>query len=220
MNFLEFYSSHFVGLTLVIFLLVALLLVGVFFICKKILKENKKLKTPWFEIAPDSVKTAETEDMGKTRLLLKRQMEFVDNYIKGTEPIFLMLTKKVVTESLKNLLLDDITLKTHMISCFTQSETNTLMEILKSYINNLLVMNHIGTNKEKIESYAKNHVSQLAGITKQFYCECYNKLSGDVCVDTLQYWKEINIEPMGWTYDRLLEILIGVAELRYSDFNK
>ena len=219
MSFLEFYSNNFASFTIVIFFLITLILIGIYFIFRKILKNDKRLKTPWFEIAPDSVMNVETEEMGKTRLLLKRQMEYVDNYIKGCQPLFLNLTKLIMIDAMKYLFQTDAPPKTHMMSCLIQSETNALLEKLTSYVNNLLIMNHIGTNKEKIESYAKSHVSQLAGITKQFYCECYNKLSGDICMNISKYWKKLNINPTEWTYEHLVELLIGVSELRYSDFN-
>jgi hypothetical protein len=183
-------------------------------------KSNKKVKTPWFEIAPDSVNAPETEDMGKTRLLLKRQFEYVDNYINGISNTFLALEKCIVDDAMKILFKNESIPKTHMQTCLINSNTNELIQLLKNYLNGLLVINHIGSNKDKIKRYAKSHVCQVVAIAKKHSCDIFCKLSGNICTDSVKYWKEIGIEdPNSWAEHHLTELLLGLSELRYSDFD-
>ena len=87
MTFLEFYDAHFISVTIMITIGTCILVGFIIMLFKTIFKKN--VKTPWFEIAPDSVKVPESEDMAKTRLLLKRQFEYVDHYIDGVSNTFL-----------------------------------------------------------------------------------------------------------------------------------
>ena len=96
MNFLDFYNQHYISLTFIIVILIGIITSLIIYFFRK---SNKKVKTPWFEIAPDSVNTPESEDMGKTRLLLKRQFEYVDNYINGLSNTFLALEKAIVDDA-------------------------------------------------------------------------------------------------------------------------
>ena len=46
------------------------------------------------------------------------------------------------------------------------------------------------------------------------------KLSGAICTDSKKYWEEIGIDdPTLWAETHLTELLIGLSELRYSDFD-
>ena len=149
MNFLDFYNRHYISMTIIVILLVAIVTFVIIYFLRK---SNKKVKTPWFEIAPDSVNVPETEDMGKTRLLLKRQFEYVDNYINGLSNTFLALEKLIVDDAMQVLFQDGKVPKTHMQTCLISSNTNELIQQLKNYLNGLLVINHIGSNKDKIKS--------------------------------------------------------------------
>lgn len=217
MNFLEFYNQHYISMTVVLVLLTSAIIGGVIYLFRK---SNKKVKTPWFEIAPDSVNTPESEDMGKTRLLLKRQFEYVDNYINGLSNTFLALEKVIVDDAMNVLFQDCNIPKTHMQTCLINSNTNELIQQLKNYINGLLVINHIGSNKDKIKRYAKSHTCQVVAITKKHACDLFCKLSGVICTDSIKYWKKIGIEdPTAWAESNLIELLLGLSELRYSDFD-
>lgn len=217
MNFLEFYNQHYISMTVIFVLLASVIIGGVIYLFHK---SNKKVKTPWFEIAPDSVNTPESEDMGKTRLLLKRQFEYVDNYINGLSNTFLALEKIIVDDAMKVLFQDSNIPKTHMQTCLISSNTNELIQQLKNYINGLLVINHIGSNKEKIKKYAKSHTCQVVAISKKHACDLFCKLSGTICTDSIKYWRKIGIEdPTAWAETHLIELLIGLSELRYSDFD-
>ena len=45
-------------------------------------------------------------------------------------------------------------------------------------------------------------------------------MSGTICTDSIKYWKKIGIEdPTAWAETHLTELLIGLSELRYSDFD-
>lgn len=217
MNFLEFYNQHYISLTFIIVILVGIVTSLIIYFFRK---SNKKVKTPWFEIAPDSVNVPESEDMGKTRLLLKRQFEYVDNYINGLTNVFLALEKVIVDDAMKVLFQENSIPKTHMQTCLINSNTNELIQELKNYINGLLVINHIGSNKEKIKRYAKSHVCQVVAITKKHCCDLFCKLSGTICTSTTEYWQKIGItDPSLWAETHLNELLIGLSELRYSDFD-
>lgn len=217
MNFLEFYNQHFLSLSLII-TFVMLSTVGSFIYFLH--NSNKKVKTPWFEIAPDSVNTPESEDMGKTRLLLKRQFEYVDNYINGISNVLLALEKVIVDDAMRVLFKEQNVPKTHMQTCLINSNTNELIQELKNYLNGLLVINHIGSNKDKIKRYAKSHTCQVVAITKKHACDLFCKLSGTICTDSKKYWKEIGIDdPTSWAEIHLTELLLGLSELRYSDFD-
>lgn len=217
MNFLEFYNQHYISMTVIFVLLASVIIGGVIYLFHK---SNKKVKTPWFEIAPDSVNTPESEDMAKTRLLLKRQFEYVDNYINGLSNTFLALEKIIVDDAMKVLFQDSNIPKTHMQTCLISSNTNELIQQLKNYINGLLVINHIGSNKEKIKKYAKSHTCQVVAISKKHACDLFCKLSGTICTDSIKYWRKIGIEdPTAWAETHLIELLIGLSELRYSDFD-
>ena len=110
--------------------------------------------------------------------------------------------------------------KTHMQTCLINSNTNELVQLFKNYLNGILVINHIGSDKEKIKRYAKSHVCQVSAIAKKHVCDLYCKLSGAICTDSLKYWKEIGIDdPNAWAEARLVELLLGLSELRYSDFD-
>lgn len=217
MNFLDFYNQHYISLTFIIISLVGCVVLSIVYFFRK---SDKKIKTPWFEIAPDSVNVPESEDMGKTRLLLKRQFEYVDNYINGLSNTFLALEKVIVEDAMKVLFQDGKVPKTHMQTCLISSNTNELIQQLKNYINGLLVINHIGSNKDKIKRYAKSHVCQVVAITKKHACDLFCKLSGAICTDSKKYWNSIGIsDPNSWAEIHLTELLIGLSELRYSDFD-
>ena len=217
MNFLDFYNQHFESVTL---LLVFIIGGAVVLLVRYFKESNKKVKTPWFEIAPDSVNTPESEEMGKTRLLLKRQFDYVDNYINGISNILLALDKATVTDAMSVLFKDGAVPKTHMQTCLINSNTNELVQLFKNYLNGILVINHIGSDKEKIKRYAKSHVCQVSAIAKKHVCDLYCKLCGAICTDSLKYWKEIGInDPNAWAEARLVELLLGLSELRYSDFD-
>ena len=217
MNFLDFYNQHYISLTFIIIILVGIVTALIIYFFRK---SNKKVKTPWFEIAPDSVNTPESEDMGKTRLLLKRQFEYVDNYINGLSNTFLALEKVIVDDAMQVLFQDGKVPKTHMQTCLINSNCNELIQQLKNYINSLLVINHIGSNKDKIKRYAKSHTCQVVAISKKHACDLFCKLSGTICTDSLKYWQKIGIEdPTSWAETNLTELLLGLSELRYSDFD-
>lgn len=217
MTFLEFYNAHYVSMSLIFIVGITLIVGSVIYFLRN---SNKKVKTPWFEIAPDSVNSPETEDMGKTRLLLKRQFEYVDNYINGISNTFLALEKVIVDDAMRVLFQEQDVPKTHMQTCLINSNTNELVQQLKNYLNSLLVINHIGSNKEKIKRYAKSHTCQIVAITKKHACDIFCKLSGVICTDSRKYWKEIGIEdPTSWAEMHLTELLLGLSELRYSDFD-
>lgn len=221
-SFLELWENHFIPMTAIVVVFGLILSCIIVFIIGLIIQKlsNKKVKTPWFEIAPDSVNTPESEDMGKTRLLLKRQFEYVDNYIDGLSNTFLALEKVIVDDAMRALFNEDKIPKTHMMTCLISSNTNELIQQLKNYINGLLVINHIGSNKDKIIKYAKSHTCQVVAITKKQSCDLFSKLSGLICTDSRKYWREIGIEdPNEWGENKLTELLIGISELRYSDFD-
>lgn len=220
MGFLEFYSQHFTSLT-VIFITVIVVFIGIIIYLSSIIKKSKSIKTPWFEIAPDSVKTPESEEAGKTRLLLKRQSDYLALALEGMLPTFSALTNEIVLQSMKILFNNEDIPKTHMQTCLIQSSTDNVIEKLKNYITNLLVVNHIGTDKEKIVLYAKAHVIPTMSIIKNAYCELFSKLSGQICIDLKPYFKNIGINDMNeWIEDQLIILLINISELRYSDFKK
>lgn len=221
MNFLDFYSKHYVSFTVIVVLLVLGIIGGIIGgLVYLFQKSNKKVKTPWFEIAPDSINTPESEDMGKTRLLLKRQFDYIDNYINGLSNIFLALEKGIIDDAMNVLFQDGKVPKTHMQTCLINSNTNELIQLLKNYINGLLVINHIGSNKEKIKKYAKSHTCQVVAIVKKHSCDIFCKLSGVICTDSKKYWVSIGInDPILWAESHLCELLIGLSELRYSDFD-
>ena len=217
MNFLDFYNQHYISFSIIIVAVIASVITQIIYFLKK---SNKKVKTPWFEIAPDSVNTPESEDMAKTRLLLKRQFEYVDNYINGLSNTFLALEKVIVDDAMTVLFQDGNIPKTHMQTCLINSNTNELIQQLKNYINSLLVINHIGSNKDKIKRYAKSHTCQVVAISKKHACDLFCKLSGTICTDSLKYWQKIGIEdPTAWAESNLTELLLGLSELRYSDFD-
>lgn len=218
MTFLEFWNGHFIGLTVGMVIAVIAVVTLVIYLVRK--SKIKNLKTPWFEIAPDSVNVPESEEMGKTRLLLKRQFDYVDNYIDGLTSTFLALEKEIVSDALHVLFKEPLVPKTHMETCLINSNVNEVIQLLKNYINGILVINHIGSNKEKIKKYAKSHVCQVVAIVKKHSCDMFCKLSGVICTDSMKYWKSIGIEnPQEWAEHCLVELLIGLSELRYSDFD-
>lgn len=220
MTFLDFWNTHFISLTTIAFLGIITLIILVILFCKNISKKN--VKTPWFEIAPDSVEEPESEDMAKTRLLLKRQFEYVENYIDGVFNVFSSLQKEIIQGAMKALFGEDnVKPKTHIETCLVNSSTEEIVQKLKNYIESLLVINHIGTDKDKIKKYAKSHVCQIVAIVKKHNYELYSKVSGNICMDLIPYWKNIGInDPNEWAEIHLYNILIGISELRYSDFDK
>lgn len=220
MTFLEFYDSHFVALTASFVVCTILAMVLICILIKNIKKQ--KVKTPWFEIAPDSVNTPESEDMGKTRLLLKRQFEFAEHYIDGIENTFLALEREIIRGAIQSIFGDtQVKPKTHIETCLVNASTEEIMQKLKNYINSLLVINHIGTDKDKIKKYAKSHTCQVVAIVKKHNYELYSKVSGNICLDLLPYWKNIGIDnPYEWAEHHLHNVLIGICELRYSDFDE
>ena len=144
----------------------------------------------------------------------------MDNYINGLSNTFLALEKAIVDDAMRVLFQDGSIPKTHMQTCLISSNTNELIQQLKNYINGLLVINHIGSNKDKIKRYAKSHTCQVVAITKKHACDLFCKLSGTICTDSIKYWKKIGIEdPTSWAEINLTELLIGLSELRYSDFD-
>ncbi len=219
MNFLEFYNSHFMSLTILFILLFICIGIVGSIILKKIGK--RKIKTPWFEIAPDSVKIPESEEMAKTRLLLKRQFEYVEHYIDGVTNTFLALEKEIIRGAMMTIFGDNYSARTHMETCLVNSSTEEIVQKLKNYIESLLVINHIGTDKEKIKRYAKSHTNQVVAIVKKHNYDLFSKLSGNICLDLLIYWRNIGINnPSDWAENHLYQILIGITELRYSDFDE
>jgi len=219
MNFLDFYNQHFTSVT-VLFIFILAIFIS---ICGIILKRfiNHKIKTPWFEIAPDSVKMPESDDMGKTRLLLKRQFEYVEHYMDGISNVILALEKEIIRGAMMTIFDDKCPAKTHMETCLVNSSTEEIMQKLTNYIESLLVINHIGTDKEKIKRYAKSHTNQVSAIVKKHNYDLFSKLSGNICLDLLGYWQNIGIgNPYDWAENHLYQILIGISELRYSDFDK
>ena len=219
MNFYEFYNMYFISLTIVLVILIFIML-GICVGLYKKFKKIGKFKTPWFEIAPDSVNIPESEDMGKTRLLLKRQFDYVDNYIDGISNTFLALEKVIVDDAMKVLFKESFVPKTHMQTCLINSNTNELIQLLKNYLNGLLVINHIGSDKDKIKKYAKSHTCQVMAIVKKHVCDIFCKLSGTISIDSKKYWSLIGIDdPVFWAEKHLTELLIGISELRYSDFD-
>ena len=218
MSFLDFWNAHYKSMSFLLAVVAIVVVVTVIFLFKKL--NNRNIKTPWFEIAPDSIKKPETEEMGKTRLLIKRQSDYLDKFMDGIQPVFLALIKEVTEDAMKTLFKNSNPPKTHMMTCLIQSSTNELVKELKYYINNLLVVNHIGADKEKITKYAKGHVTPLIGIAKKSCCDLYSSLSGQICTSTEKYWSKINIEnPRGWAEDQLIKLLLDLSDLRYSDFN-
>lgn len=218
MEGITFTNSQFIILSIILGVLVALVLTLLIHLIRK--SKLKNIKTPWFEIAPDSVNIPESEDMGKTRLLLKRQFEYVNNYIDGITSVFLALEKEIIDDAMNVLFNDKNVPKTHMRTCLINSNTNELIQLLKSYLNGVLVINHIGSDKDKIKRYAKSHVCQVVAIVKKHVCEIFSKLSGNICTDSTKYWNQIGInDPVGWAEGHLIEVLLGISELRYSDFD-
>jgi hypothetical protein len=108
-----------------------------------------------------------------------------------------------------------------METCLVNSSTEEIIQMLKNYIESLLVINHIGTDKDKIKRYAKSHVNQVVAIVKKHNYDLFSKLSGNICLDLLIYWRNIGInDPNEWAETHLYQILIGISELRYSDFDE
>jgi hypothetical protein len=137
MNFLDFYNQHYISLTFIIIILVGVVTSSIIYFFRK---SNKKVKTPWFEIAPDSVNVPESEDMGKTRLLLKRQFEYVDNYINGLSNTFLALEKEIVDDAMRVLFQEKTVPKTHMQTCLINSNTNRNTKVINTIAN--IMSNH------------------------------------------------------------------------------
>lgn len=219
MNFLDFYNAHFISLTV----LMSLLFISMIIMGSIILRKmgERKIKTPWFEIAPDSVKVPESEEMAKTRLLLKRQFEYVEHYIDGVSNVFLALEKEIIRGAMMMIFSDKYNSRTHMETCLVNSSTEEVVQKLKNYIESLLVINHIGTDKDKIRRYAKSHTNQVVAIVKKHNYDLFSKLSGNICLDLLIYWRNIGInDPCDWAENHLYQILIGITELRYSDFDE
>lgn len=219
MNFLDFYNAHFVSITILLVLLfITLIIIGGIILRKM---GDRKIRTPWFEIAPDSVKVPESEEMAKTRLLLKRQFEYVEHYIDGVSNVFLALEKEIIRGAMMTIFGDKYNARTHMETCLVNSSTEEIIQMLKNYIESLLVINHIGTDKDKIKRYAKSHVNQVVAIVKKHNYDLFSKLSGNICLDLLMYWRNIGInDPNEWAETHLYQILIGISELRYSDFDE
>lgn len=218
MNFFDFYNEHFISMSVIIIMILSIMIGGIMFGLKKIFFQ-KQIKTPWFEIASDSITKPETEAMGKTRLLLKRQSEYLEQFMNGLQPIFLAVVKEVVKDAMVILFDKEEPPKTHMETCLIQSATNSIVEETKLYLNNLLIINHIGTNKEKIKKYAKGHIRPVMGIVRKECCDLFCRLSGQISTDTLKYWKKIGIEdPSNWTEQQLSTLLLDLSDLRYSDF--
>jgi hypothetical protein len=219
MNFLDFYNAHFASITILLVLLfITLIIIGGIILRKM---GDRKIRTPWFEIAPDSVKVPESEEMAKTRLLLKRQFEYVEHYIDGVSNVFLALEKEIIRGAMMTIFGDKYNARTHMETCLVNSSTEEIIQMLKNYIESLLVINHIGTDKDKIKRYAKSHVNQVVAIVKKHNYDLFSKLSGNICLDLLIYWRNIGInDPNEWAETHLYQILIGISELRYSDFDE
>ena len=130
MNFLEFYNSHFMSLTILFILLFVCIGIVGSIILKKI--GERKIKTPWFEIAPDSVKIPESEEMAKTRLLLKRQFEYVEHYMDGVTNTFLALEKEIIRGAMMTIFGDNYSARTHMETCLVNSSTEEIVQKLKN----------------------------------------------------------------------------------------
>ena len=219
MNWLEFYSQQYVSLTVIILFIIVIISVLLFALIKAFASKNK-IKTPWFEIGSDSIKESESLESNKTRLLLKRQLDFVDKYIDGLEPIFLNVEKELIDDAMRTLFQVKEPPKTHMQTCLVRSSANDVLKELKAYITNLLIMNHIGTDKEKIRKYSISHVPTVISIVKKSLCNTYTNLSGKVCLDTKGFWEKTNIsDSTEWCNEKLTDLLINISELRYSDFD-
>lgn len=222
MTFFDFYSKHFIPLTIVFGILTVGIVAIVILAIINLLKGTKKVKTPWFEIASDSIKVPESEASGRTRLLISRQLTYVENYVNGLEPIFLRVTKNLVDDALNTLLTtDNVTRpKYHLVTKFIQTTTNGLSQNMINYLGHLLVVNHIGTDKEKIQKYTKGHVNQVMAIVKKELSDIYCDLSGQVCTDIGKYWKMAGVEnPTEFVTQKLFDLLINISYLRYSDFD-
>ena len=151
------------------------------------------------------------QDHGFDKYKFLKSNQILKNFEKNVKTCNHIITKKYAQN--KN------TPKTHMMTCLINSDTGELLQKLKNYLNGLLIKNHIGDNKEKIKKYAKAHVCQVVSITKKHSSSIYRQLCGKICIDTLSYWKDIGItDPEGWAEKCLIELLIGISELRYSDF--
>ena len=224
MTFFDFYSKHFIPLTVMIGIIAVGLIALVVMAIMGLLK-SKKVKTPWFEIAPESVKVPESEEMGKTRLLISRQLDYVENYIDGLQPTVLMAEKNLINDAI-NTMYKFSTMPTkerpriHLVTRLVQTATNELCQNLINYLIHLLIVNHIGTDKDKIKKYAKGHVNQIIGIVKKSLNETYCDIAGQVCLDSTKYWKSAGIDdPTEYVFTRLSDLLINISYLRYSDFD-
>lgn len=220
MTFLEFYNSHFMAISILLILGVATLLVFGVLIVKKITNEHS-IKTPWFEIASESVKMPETEDMAKTRLLLKRQFEIVEHYMDGIINVLMAIEREVIKGALLSIFEDYKPSKTHMETCLVKSSTQELRWKIENYVQSLLVLNHVGTNKEKIHQYAKNHANQIVAIFRKHNFQLYSDLSENICMDLKPFLHNIGIEDItSWVEGNLYDCLIAISEIRYSDFEE
>jgi hypothetical protein len=139
----------------------------------------------------------------------------------GVSNVFLALEKEVIRGAMMMIFGDNYNSRTHMETCLVNSSTEEVVQKLKNYIESLLVINHIGTDKDKIRRYAKSHTNQVVAIVKKHNYDLFSKLSGNICLDLLIYWRNIGInDPCDWAENHLYQILIGITELRYSDFDE
>lgn len=220
MTFFEFYSNHFVPLTVVFSLLIMGIVIILLLVFRRL--KGKGVKTPWFEVASDSVKIPESEASGKTRLLISRQLVYIENYVNGLEPVFLNVTKNLVDDALEtSYSLDNVARpRYHLITKFIQTTTNELSQSMINYLGHLLIVNHIGTDKDKIRKYVKGHVNQVMSIVKKDLSDVYCDLSGQVCLDIGKYWKMAGVDnPTEFVSQKLYDLLINISYLRYSDFD-
>ena len=82
------------------------------------------------------------------------------------------------------------------------------------------MINHIGSIKDNIKRYAISHTCPVLAIVMNHACDLFCKLSGVICTDSKKYWNDIGInDPTSWAETHLTELLIGLSELRYSDFD-
>lgn len=219
MTFLEFYNMHFIAVSILLFI-GGLIILGLgVLIFKKLTSNGSNIKTPWFEIANESVKTPESEDMAKTRLLLKRQFEFVEHHMDGIYNMLMAIESEVIKGAMLSMFNDYKPSKTNMETCLIKATTQELRVKIENYVKSLLVINHIGTDKDKIKKYAMSHTSQIVAIFRKHNFQLYSELSHNICMDLKPFLHTAGIGDIEeWVENNFYTCLISLCELRYSDF--
>lgn len=221
MTFLEFYSNNFVPLT-VIFSVFGLIVLGFIIVLVRYLV-TKKVKTPWFEISPETIGKEDPEVVGKTRLFLKRQLDYLDKYIDSLLPHLDAIFKALVIDATNELCEEDFQKdreKNLLTTCITNLATQDLANQLRYYLANLIVVNHIGTDEQKIKQYARVHVTPIIGIGRALMCSLYRNISGTTIIDLKRICQQAGIEnDEKWIEEKLTELLYDLMDLRYSNFS-